>query len=295
MRRSLQLLGALALGLVLLAGPAKGEPRTIVITDEVQLGLGDAFMADGEYYRAVTEYLRYLYLFPGAERTPYALLQIGLAHFHGGEYQRAIDYFARVRASYAPAYFAAAAYHEGLCYERLNQPDKAQDAFERAVAFDTAGAPAREALLGKALGRIRQGDLAGGRTELDRFQEYFPEEPRVGSVARAVELIDAQAGAPRKSPLLAGILSAVVPGSGQAYAGKHRDGLVALLVNGLFIAGTAVAIDQENYATAAIVGGIGLPFYLGNVYGAANAANQWNLSLHRDLRDRLAVTLDYRY
>jgi outer membrane protein assembly factor BamD (BamD/ComL family)/TM2 domain-containing membrane protein YozV len=252
-------------------------------------------MADGEYYRAVTEYLRYLYLFPDSERAPYALLQIGLAHFRGGEYQRAIDYFARVRASYAPEHFAAAAYHEGLCYERLNQPAKAQDAFERAVVFDTAGAPAREALLGKALGQVRQGDLAGGRTELERFRAFYPNEPRSEKVVQAEGLIDAQAAVPRKSPLLAGILSAVVPGSGQAYAGKYRDGLVALLVNGLFIAGTAVAIDQENYATAAVVGGIGLPFYLGNIYGAANAANKWNLSLHRDLRDRLAVTLDYRY
>ena len=295
MCRCLQLLGGLLIGLALLSGVARGEPRTIVITDEVQLGLGDAFLADGEYYRAVTEYLRYLYLFPEAERASYALLQIGLAHFHGGEYQRAIDYFARVRASYDPEHFAAAAYHEGLCYERLNQPDQARDAFERAVVFDTAGAPAREALLGKALSRVRQGDLAGGRTELARFQALYPQEPRVGSVSRAVEQIDAQAGVPGKSPLLAGALSAVLPGSGQAYAGRYRDGLVALLVNGLFIAGTAVAIDQENYATAAVVGGIGLPFYLGNIYGAANAANRWNLSLHRELRDRLAVTLDYHY
>ena len=44
-----------------------------------------------------------------------------------------------------------------------------------------------------------------------------------------------------------------------------------------------------------MVGGIGLPFYLGNIYGAANAAGKWNLTLHQDLRDRLAVTLDYRY
>jgi tetratricopeptide (TPR) repeat protein len=290
-----QLLCALAVVLALLAGPACGEPRTIVITDEIQLGLGDAFLADGEYYRAVTEYLRYLYLFPDAEDAPYALLQIGLAHYRGGEYQRAIDYFARVRATYSPDHFAAAAYHEGLCYERLDQPAKAQDAFERAVIFDTAAAPAREALLGKALGRVRQGDLAGGSMEIDRFRTFYPADPRSDSLAQAAELIDAQAAAPRKSPLLAGTLSAIVPGSGQAYAGKYRDGLAAILVNGLFIAGTAVAIDQGNYATAAVVGGIGLPFYLGNIYGAANAANLWNLSLHRDLRDRLAVTLDYRY
>jgi len=295
MLRCLQLLCALAMGLALLAGPARGEPRTIVITDEVQLGLGDAFMADGEYYRAVTEYLRYLYLFPEAERAPYALLQIGLAHFRGGEYQRAIDYFARVRATYDPEYFAAAAFHEGLCYERLNQPDQARDAFERAVAFAPAAAPAREALLGKVLGRVRQGDLAGGRAELERFQSLAPEQAQAGRIAQAVAMIDAQAAAPGKSPLLAGVLSALVPGSGQAYAGNYRDGVAALLVNGLFIAGTAVAIDQENYATAAVVGGIGLPFYLGNIYGAANAANKWNVTLHRELRDRLAVTLDYRY
>jgi len=295
MLRSVRLLCALAIGLALLAGPARGEPRTIIITDEVQLGLGDAFMADGEYYRAVTEYLRYLYLFPAAERAPYALLQIGLAHFRGGEYQRAIDYFARVRATYSPEYFAAAAYHEGLSYERLNQPAKAQDAFERAAIFNPAAAPAREALLGKALGRVRLGDLAGGRTELERFQSLYPEEPRTSNIVQAEALIDAQSAAPRKSPLLAGALSAVIPGSGQAYAGNYRDGLAALLVNGLFIARTAVAIDQENYATAAVVGGIGLPFYLGNIYGAANAANKWNLGMHQDLRNRLAVTLDYRY
>lgn len=291
----MQRICTVAIVLVLLSAPTWAASRTVVITDEVQLGLGDAFMADGEYYRAVTEYLRYLYLFPDADHTHYALLQIGLAHFRGGDYQHAIDYFSRVRATYNPDYFSTAAYHEGLCYERLKLPDKAQDAFARAVAFDANSAPAREAQLGKALGQIEQGDLAAGHTDLERFQRLYPEEPRAGSVAQALKLIDAQAVTPRKSPVLAGALSAVVPGSGQAYSGRYRDGLAALLVNGLLIAGTVVALDQENYAAAAVIGGVGLPFYLGNIYSAANSAQKWNVSLNRDLRDRLAVTLDYRY
>jgi len=284
-----------AIVLTLLSAPAWAASRTAVITEEVQLGLGDAFMADGEYYRAVTEYLRYLYLFPNADHTHYALLQIGLAHFRGGDYQRAIDFFSRVRATYDPDYFSTAAYHEGLCYERLNQPDKAQDAFARAVAFDTNSAPARDALLSKALGQIRHGDLAAGHADLKRFQGLYPDEPRAGSIAQALELIDAQAAVPKKSPLLAGALSAVIPGSGQAYSGRYRDGFAALLVNGLLIAGTVVALDQENYAAAAVIGGVGIPFYLGNIYSAANSANKWNVSLNRDLRDRLTVILDYRY
>ncbi|HTY20537.1 MAG TPA: hypothetical protein VMC44_02760, partial [Geobacteraceae bacterium] len=64
---------------------------------------------------------------------------------------------------------------------------------------------------------------------------------------------------------------------------------------GLFIAGTVVAIRQENYAVAGIVGVIGTPFYLGNIYGAANAATKWNLAVRRDLQGKLAVTLDYHF
>ncbi len=70
---------------------------------------------------------------------------------------------------------------------------------------------------------------------------------------------------------------------------------MAFVVNGLFVAGTIAAIDNENYALAGIVGGIGVPFYVGNVYGAANAARKWNLSLSRNLRSDLSMTLDYHY
>ena len=100
---------------------------------------------------------------------------------------------------------------------------------------------------------------------------------------------------PRKSPALAGAMSAVIPGSGQMYAEHYKDGLMAFVVNGLFIAGTVAAVDDENYALAAIVGGIGLPFYVGNIYGAATASRKWNMSLSRKLRDDLVLSLDYHY
>ena len=294
-RFKLSACGLAAALLFAIAPPLQAAATSIVITDEVQLGLGDAFMADGEYYRAVTEYMRFLYLFPTAEQTPYALLQIGMAHYHGGEYQRAIDSFAKVRATYSAAHFTQAALYEGICYNRLKLPAKAREAFEKAVAFDAVNRYAPDALIGKALTRISQGDLAGGETDLGELPQRYPADPRAEDVATAVERIGEFRAKPLKSSLLAGSMSAVVPGSGQMYAGNYKDGLMALLVNGLFITGTLVAIDQENYATAAIVGGLGVPFYLGNIYGAANAARKWNLSLRKDLHEQLAITLDYRY
>ena len=81
--------------------------------------------------------------------------------------------------------------------------------------------------------------------------------------------IDRYQELPEKSPVLAGVMSAILPGSGYIYAEHYGDGITAFLINGLFIAGTITAIHQENYAVAGIVGGVGVPFYLGNIYGSA--------------------------
>ena len=123
----------------------------------------------------------------------------------------------------------------------------------------------------------------------------YPEDDRAANIPRSLSLLDVYEASPRKSTAVAGTLSAIVPGSGQLYAERYQDGLMAFAVNGLFIAGTIAAIDSENYALAGIVGGVGLPFYIGNIYGAANAARQWNLSLSRKLRNELSVTLDFHY
>ena len=56
-----------------------------------------------------------------------------------------------------------------------------------------------------------------------------------------------------------------------------------------------MAVKQENYAVAGIVGTIGLPFYIGNIYGAANTATKYNLGIRNDLRSKLSVMLDYRF
>jgi hypothetical protein len=67
------------------------------------------------------------------------------------------------------------------------------------------------------------------------------------------------------------------------------------VVNGLFITGTILAVEDENYPVAALIGGVGLPFYIGNIYGAANAARKWNLSFTRKFRDELALSLEFNY
>ncbi len=275
--------------------PAWGATEGIVLTDDVQISLGDAFMAEGDYYRAITEYKKLTFLFPDSERLSEAFYQIGMAYYKGKDYKSAVNSFAKVRKAYTASNYSSAAFYEGLSYSKLGLPDKAALSFERARLFDESHPDAANAQLGLSLNALEKDSVADSRAKLDEFLASYPEDERVPGVQASFGLLDEYESQPRKSPALAGTMSAVIPGSGQMYAEHYKDGLMAFVVNGLFVAGTVTALDDDNYALAAIVGGVGLPFYVGNIYGAANASRKWNLSLTRKLRDDLSLSLNYHY
>ncbi|MCP9762766.1 hypothetical protein [Lacihabitans soyangensis] len=82
----------------------------------------------------------------------------------------------------------------------------------------------------------------------------------------------------KKSPGLAALMSAVVPGSGKAYSKNWKDGIVSLF----FTAGMAFQSYRSfnkfgvNNHRGWIYGGIGLGFYLGNIYGGVKSTKDFN-------------------
>lgn len=75
---------------------------------------------------------------------------------------------------------------------------------------------------------------------------------------------------PDKSPFLAGVMSAIVPGSGKIYAGRFGEGLST------FFAVTALgAVTYENYKKSGLkniytigFGSVFTAFYIGNIWGS---------------------------
>ena len=278
------------LGLVL---PSRGftAERAILLTEGVQMKLGDAFAAEREFYRAITEYQKLLILFPDSAMADEARFKIGMAYYGGDEFDSAARAFRTLLEKHPTSRYApAAGYQLGLSLWRDHRLDEAAAAFAAVAERYPASGDALRARLEGALVAFDNNNTTGSRRELERFLGDYPGDERAGKAREALALLDREL--PRKSPLTAGLLSALLPGAGHLYAGHPGDGATSLLLNGLFIAGTVVAVRQENYAVAGVVGAIGLPFYLGNIYGAANAATKWNVSLRKDLRGNLAVTLE---
>jgi putative membrane protein insertion efficiency factor len=91
---------------------------------------------------------------------------------------------------------------------------------------------------------------------------------------------------PRRSPVLAGTISAVLPGSGQLYSGRGSDGLRHLLFNAAMILTTISFARGEHVPAAILTGSLALPFYIGNIRGAADSAKRFNRERRLELLGR---------
>lgn len=82
-----------------------------------------------------------------------------------------------------------------------------------------------------------------------------------------------------KSGTVAGIFSAIIPGSGKIYAGKTGDGITAFIVTGVLAFLAADNFNANHQGRAWLFTGLASAFYAGNIYGSVIAAQQYNLGI----------------
>lgn len=95
-----------------------------------------------------------------------------------------------------------------------------------------------------------------------------------------------------KSPALAAILSAVVPGLGKIYTGNYGDGVTAFLLTGVL---TFLSIDNFNAQhdfRGWLFAGLAAYFYAGNIYGSAASAQLFNANLRITFDNELQLFLN---
>jgi hypothetical protein len=92
-----------------------------------------------------------------------------------------------------------------------------------------------------------------------------------------------------KSPLIAGTLSAILPGLGKVYSQKYFEGLSGFLQN--LVLG---AIAYENYQMNGLnsarfytFGSIFGLFYIGNIWGSSLAAARFDLNMNNNINDEI--------
>ena len=241
---------------------------------EQVLTFAEQLLKEGEYFRAITEYRRFLFYYPDDARGAMALFRIGLAFYRGQSYDEALQTFRDVAQRYAEsAYGKLALLWQGESLLRLAQYGPAAKVYSDIIEYlgeEDTGQFAHYQRGWTLLYRRRWQEAATQLQQISPTSSLYPAAQQL-----AMAGLDGK-HLPQKSPMLAGILSGFLPGSGQLYNGRRGDALLAFLLNGVFIVGIVEAIDRGESAIAGILSFFEAGWYTGNVYGAVNSAHKYN-------------------
>ena len=204
-----------------------------------------------------------------------AYFRVGLAFYRGTDYGEALNVFGEVAEGYPDGpYGKLARLWQGECLMRQGKLEAADNLYGD-VSQRLDGEPEGEhADYRHAWALLYRHDWREAR---ERFHNLPVNHSFHGTSHHIAEAIPDIENSFRKSPLLAGVLSAAVPGSGQLYIGRRGDAWLAFLLNGLFLAGTVEALENKQPALAGVLGLFEAGWYAGNIYGAVNGARKYNL------------------
>lgn len=238
--------------------------------------LGEHLFALENYDAAITEYKRFLFFNPDHPQAVEAQFKVGLAYRAQGWRSEAVEAMAaavqlatetesqaEMRTELAVTLIASGAYDLALV-ELIKVDMQSQSVrlrqrarFLRGVAY-----------------------LYQFRWEQARsvFQAYLAEMSDAAETAAKIDALFLGAlNRPQKSEKAARLLSTFLPGLGQTYAGDWKNGLNALLLNGVLGYVTLNAAIERDYDDALLsFFFLSHRYYAGNRYRAAEAAQAFN-------------------
>jgi tetratricopeptide (TPR) repeat protein len=220
----------------------------LTLTDEMLYQFGMHLYRTQEYYRAISEYKRLLYFFPESQYRETIRLQIGRAYMAGGDQREAMDYWQRLLQSDDPI---------------TEPPSRLLILYGISLLDNDRLKPFR----------LRQEKVDAAIDHLARVRSSDPDSRRVTDFVEEYRSVPPAA---TKSPLLAGSLSALLPGAGSVYTKRPREGLYTLFFTGLFALAAGEAFQHQQYPTGYFFGFFSLAFYGGGIYTAVNSAHRYN-------------------
>jgi tetratricopeptide (TPR) repeat protein len=260
---------------------------------ERQFAFAENLFAESDFYRAIGEYKRLIFLCPDSvELCENASFKIALSYFKAKEWQHAREAFDAFLVNFPDSRMSGEAlYLKGMSEKNLSLHEEALFTFAR-IMEEAGGVEYRErAIYQSALVFVDMEQWERAGEMFSRVPEESELYDSAGVFSAGLENIGKL---PYKSPSVAGTLAAVLPGAGHLYTRRPQDALVAFLLNGVFIWSAVELFNDEKYVTGGIVTFFELGWYSGNIYSAVSSAHKFNKRTRetflRGLRDRVSLS-----
>ncbi|GAB0056535.1 Cell division coordinator CpoB [Candidatus Magnetaquicoccaceae bacterium FCR-1] len=238
-----------------------------------------------DHKRAATEFGRYVSAGRGGSEQAFprleeAMFRLAVNLAQANETDGALRAFSELGAAYPKSPFIPMALlRMGLIYERAGAREEAVRRYQRLaeMGMDTELS---------ALSRLRLAWLSMGKPgeeEVARGHLLAVDHPKMKEPVHDLLLeLDRLPQLPYRDPWISGLLSAAVPGAGHLYLNRPEDAGVALLSNGLLLAGTIQAFSKGISGLGAALGVVELGWYSGTIFSAVSLTHKQNQRIRED-------------
>jgi len=237
---------------------------------------------EGEYYRAVTEYYRLLHMVSDSTVRAGLLRKLGLCYINGADYDGYIIFYKKNQAAFIQdsLIHAEMNLYLGKSFYHLNHYNKAISNLEsQQLSSKNFYFNDFQFLLGISYSRLYDWQTAILELQLIKQGPSDSDKIIAENMIRSLQNFPSLS---QKSPILAGGLSAIIPGFGYTYCYRWGTGIASLIVNGLLVWTFSDALKQKQYGLASLTGFIGIGWYVGNIQGSVRAAKNYNLRTRDD-------------
>jgi len=227
-----------------------------------------------EFYRAITEYRRFIEYFPDDYRINNAYARIAESYFYGERHREAISWSRKmIQATMQPEFLVRARILAGDSYLKLGNYRSAMKNYSAVLKLDEIDRHYLD------LSHMKLGLCLLHEEDWEDASDEFTKVNANSSYFEKAQLFSKEAlqgrNLKQKSRSLAGVLS-VIPGLGYVYTGNYQTGIASFVVNSLLIWGAHNSFRKGNKAAGFVFGFFGLGFYSGNIYGSINSASNYN-------------------
>lgn len=257
------------------------------------LSFADFLFDEGDYYRAITEYKRYIYL-SGVNKqlknVDYAYFRIGLSYLAGEKYYDSEMSFKRIISDYSESSLIDdSVFYLGIIALQQDIGYLAEPRLKRLISDYPQSEYCDDAALAISIAKIKNGELDEAKKTINEAQKQCKSVNLQIYRDHINSAIDVFVNKQKKSKTIATWLSAILPGSGHFYCGRRWDGITSLSINSYFIYNTVKAYNHGKTGRGNTHLWFGLPFYVGNINGARTAAKRYNKKQKEDLLRELEM------
>jgi len=231
--------------------------------DSILLRLAEKLDSLGEHDRSAVEYLRFAYKNPDDALARWSLFRAGRElekdrNFHGARaiYKEIVEKNPCDSFALAGSYRSAVSFfNEGLLFRVVDFEPECKKLDDEKFHYSSNYLKGWAFFLGR--------DYTNAESIFARIPDEFADSSALFMREKSHDGLNI----PKKSPILAASMSAIIPGAGRAYLGRWGDALIDLIaVGGTLGGGYATFENDRTFAIGLLI--LGIILYGGNVYGS---------------------------